>query len=239
LPASQPLQAPVQGQSESNAALKPLSESEIAEFNRRLDASKVRALELYPDVSVEANANGQTPLVKEMMRLDNILKETGNELYYSPDKPFKLTQMAANNLGIAPRDWPAASPQPGDQPPPAPAHSYADSSGNLYSVSDADYQRLFPIKSDLDLESKSLDRLEEEEATLGNRIRQDRGNLDNTDPVAVDGFNAEVDNYNSSQDYIEKQTATFNSRADDFNRELHRVGTLIKAESANSVGPVK
>lgn len=125
------------------------------------------------------------------------------------------------------------------QQPPAPVHSYADSSGKMYSVSDTDYQRLFPIKSALDAESQNLDRLEAKEATTGDRIRQDRENLDNTDSVALDNFNAEVDAYNSSQAYIKNQTDAFNSRVDDFNRELHRVGTLINTEPSTTVSPTK
>jgi hypothetical protein len=121
----------------------------------------------------------------------------------------------------------------------AQAHSYKDSSGNIYLVSDADYQRLLPIKSALDVESQILDRLEAQEASMGNRIRQDRENLDNTDSVAVDNFNTEVDTHNSSQVYIQKRTAAFNTRADDFNRELHRVGTLIKTTPSPTVSPTK
>ncbi len=84
-------------------------QNEVNQFNQRSLDSQNKAVELYPDVS-----QGDSPLVAEMLRLDKILKDSGNELYHSADKPLKLTQMAANNLGIAPgvKPPPAASPKP-------------------------------------------------------------------------------------------------------------------------------
>lgn len=67
-------------------------------WNQTLEMSKAKAVELYPDVT-----NSESELVKKMVELDAILKETGNDLFYSPDKPLRLAQMAANELGIAPK----------------------------------------------------------------------------------------------------------------------------------------
>lgn len=67
-------------------------------WNQTLEMSKAKAVELYPDVT-----DSESELVKKMVELDAILKETGNDLFYSPDKPLKLAQMAANELGIAPK----------------------------------------------------------------------------------------------------------------------------------------
>lgn len=85
-------------------------QGQINEFNNRSVASQQQAVDLYPDVT-----RGDSALVAEMLRLDKVLKDSGNELYHSADKPLKLTQMAANNLGIAPGAKPApaaASPKP-------------------------------------------------------------------------------------------------------------------------------
>ena len=60
------------------------------------------------------------------------------------------------------------------------------------------------------------------------RIEQDRQNLDNTNPQAVDSFNAEVDKHNALLAQIKQETETFNDAVDKFNAELKRVGTLIK-----------
>jgi hypothetical protein len=82
--------------------------AEVARFNDQADASKVRAIELYPDVTIADSA-----LVKKMIEIDAELKASGNPLFDSADKPLKLTQMAANELGMAPRSKAAAaSPQP-------------------------------------------------------------------------------------------------------------------------------
>ena len=104
-------------------------------------------------------------------------------------------------------------------------------------VSDADYQRLFPIKFALDAESQKLDQLQAQQDSKANRIRQDRENLDNTDSYAVDAFNAEVGAYKASRPYIKLRTDNYNTRVDAFNQELQRVGTLIKTEPATTVSP--
>jgi len=66
--------------------------------------SKAKAVQFYPDVT-----DAQSSLVKRMVEIDKTLKETGNELYYSSDKPFKLAQMAANEIGKAPKRAVASS----------------------------------------------------------------------------------------------------------------------------------
>ena len=72
-------------------------EEETARFHADVDHSKARAVEYYPDVT-DANS----PLVLKMLEIDQVLKETGNPLYHSANKPEKLAQMAANELGIPP-----------------------------------------------------------------------------------------------------------------------------------------
>lgn len=81
-------------------------EEETARFNADVDNSKARAVEYYPDVT-DANS----PLVTKMLEIDQVLKETGNPLFYSANKPEKLAQMAANELGIPPNANKPTSPK--------------------------------------------------------------------------------------------------------------------------------
>jgi hypothetical protein len=69
------------------------------EFNQAVEHSQNKAVAIYPDVTQAAS-----PLVKRMVEIDRQMKEDGNPLYFSPDKPYKLAQMAANDIGIAPRN---------------------------------------------------------------------------------------------------------------------------------------
>lgn len=85
------------------------------QWNRTLAESKAKAVELYTDVT-----DPESELVKKMVEIDARLLESGNELYHSPEKPLKLAQMAANELGLppkksgdpAPTKTKVASPQP-------------------------------------------------------------------------------------------------------------------------------
>jgi hypothetical protein len=73
-------------------------QNQEAKWNQVLETSKAKAVELYPDVT-----NPESELVQKMVEIDGLLKETGNDLFYAPEKPLKLAQMAANELGIAPK----------------------------------------------------------------------------------------------------------------------------------------
>jgi len=72
---------------------------ENARFENTVSTSKTRAVDLYPDVT-----KAESPLVQKMIEIDNRLKDSENPLYYSAEKPLKVAQMAANELGIPPRD---------------------------------------------------------------------------------------------------------------------------------------
>lgn len=82
------------------------------EFESTVENSKAKAVQFYPDVT-----DSNSALVKKMAEIDAALKETDNPLFSSPDKPWKLTVMAANELGIAPK----ASQKPAAKPAPKPA----------------------------------------------------------------------------------------------------------------------
>lgn len=58
-------------------------------------ASEKKAVSFYPDASKEDSS-----LSKEIARLDKQAEDLGDELFYSPDKPFLLAKKAAANLGI-------------------------------------------------------------------------------------------------------------------------------------------
>ena len=88
-------------------------EQEKERFMATVEESKAQAVDLYPDVS-----NPDSALVKRMEEIDADMRDSDNPLYFDPQKPFKLAQMAANDLSIAPRSRakapakPAASQQP-------------------------------------------------------------------------------------------------------------------------------
>ena len=70
---------------------------QLTERNKALDVSEQRAVERYPDV-----VNVNSALVGKMKEIDQRLKTVGDPLFYSPNKPLLLTQMAAEEIGIAP-----------------------------------------------------------------------------------------------------------------------------------------
>jgi len=77
------------------------------ERSKSIESAKARAVEFYPDA-----AKADSALVKKMNEIFDTLVDTGNPLVKDPLMPFKLTQMAANELGIAPRNPSAKAPSP-------------------------------------------------------------------------------------------------------------------------------
>ena len=78
--------------------VKQQQSTEEQRFYAEAAKAEERAIEFYPDA-----ANPQSALAKEMARIDKDLIATDNPLIYDPNKAFKVAQMAANNLAIAPR----------------------------------------------------------------------------------------------------------------------------------------
>ena len=122
------------------------------EFDRTVDNSKAKALLLYPDCS-----NPESDLSRQMAEIDATLRETGNPLYYSADKPLVVAQMAANVLRIAPATGKATAQRsapparPSSPKPPlasgsrrtAPVDSAANARKLIESIETPDdYQRL-------------------------------------------------------------------------------------------------
>ncbi|MBE2178868.1 MAG: hypothetical protein IAE97_00145, partial [Chthoniobacterales bacterium] len=83
------------------------AERQRTEFLENVEASKSKAVELYADVAVAESA-----LCKRMAEIDQTLQDNDDPLFFSPDKPLKLAQMAAAELGIAPKSRKPAASQP-------------------------------------------------------------------------------------------------------------------------------
>lgn len=66
-------------------------------FNDQFDVDQEKALTMYPDAGTP-----NSKFAERMREIDQSLKETGNDLYYSSDKVSKIAQMTANELGISP-----------------------------------------------------------------------------------------------------------------------------------------
>ncbi len=80
--------------SEREAAKEAESKQE-REFYTKYEASEQKTLQFYPDAG-----KADSQLAKEMAALDAQMKELGDPLYYSENKPFILAQQAAVKLGI-------------------------------------------------------------------------------------------------------------------------------------------
>jgi hypothetical protein len=65
------------------------------EFYAKYQASEERTLQLYPDAG-----KADSPLAKEMARLDAQMRELEDPLYFSENKPLILAKQAAVKLGI-------------------------------------------------------------------------------------------------------------------------------------------
>lgn len=89
----------------SEAQKKILDEQKNAEkYYADYEKSEQKTLLYYRDAAVK-----DSPLAKEMARLESVMLELEDPLYYSPDKPFILAKKAASNLGIA-MEKPGAAP---------------------------------------------------------------------------------------------------------------------------------
>lgn len=104
------------------------------------------------------------------------------------------------------------------------SNTITDNSGHTYTVSDADYNRLLPIKQELDRESQALD-IRKTALDAKSQAHQN-SRIDDTDQAAVDSYNLEADAINTERTSYNEAVDIFNSKVDDFNTELHRVGTL-------------
>jgi hypothetical protein len=86
-------------------------EAEKVARQDNLNTAKQKAVEFYPDT-----ANKDSALTKKMFEIFDVLQDSGNPIISDPNMPFKLAQMAANELGIAPRNPKAAKASPAPKP---------------------------------------------------------------------------------------------------------------------------
>jgi len=67
------------------------------DFAAAVQRSRQQALQHYPGCMTDGS-----PLHSKIPEIGAMLKQHDNPIVNSPDAPFKITQMAANELGIAP-----------------------------------------------------------------------------------------------------------------------------------------
>ena len=89
-------------------------QQQVDEFDRAYSKSESNAVTFYPDA-----AKADSELTKRMIELDNQMRDLGDPLYDSPDKPFILAKAAAKELGV-PMAKPGAKPAASAPPQKAP-----------------------------------------------------------------------------------------------------------------------
>ena len=114
--------------------------TEEQRFYAEAEKAQAEAISRYPDA-----AKADSALAKEMARIDADLIATDNPLIYDPKKAFRVAQMAANNLAIAPRSLTAPAPtvkrvstRPAMQPASGNTRSISASAPVLDAISNED-----------------------------------------------------------------------------------------------------
>lgn len=100
-----------------------------AEYSQKVSEAKAKAVKFYPDAS-----DKNSPLVAKMNEIYESLRDTQNPLVSDPDLPWKLTQMAANAIGIAPnssRPAPSSSVARQNKPPIASGNARTTAPANI------------------------------------------------------------------------------------------------------------
>lgn len=90
---------------------------QVTDYQNAYKASEARAADLYP-----FSVDPESPAAKRMVEIETTLKENGDPLYNSPDKPLRIAQMVAAEMKIAPRQKgaPVAPAKPATPVTPAP-----------------------------------------------------------------------------------------------------------------------
>lgn len=71
---------------------------EKEEFTKAFEQSKAEMMRIYPDAGVDGS-----PLSKKIAEIADHMRAQGNPLANQADAPLKIAQMAANELGIPPK----------------------------------------------------------------------------------------------------------------------------------------
>ncbi len=81
------------------------AQREAEQYEAEYSVSESKAVKFYPDT-----AKPDSEMVQRMAELDTRMRENGDPLYYSTDKPFILAKAAAKELGIIMSDPKAKAP---------------------------------------------------------------------------------------------------------------------------------
>jgi len=112
--------------------------------------------------------------------------------------------------------------------PPADTKVYRDANGNTYRVSDSDHFRLSSMKSSLSMKASTVDYKKIQLRSLTLEVDSARYSLDNTSQYQVDAFNRKVNQVNAMNNSVQSVVDDYNRDVNSFNRELERLGTLIR-----------
>lgn len=112
------------------------------QFNANFDADQEKAIAMYPDAG-----SPNSKFAERMREIDQSLKDTGNDLFYSADKVSKIAMMAANEMGIAPlregekpkQAVKESSPKPPKKVPIPPPSASGSAKTNQISEADRQY----------------------------------------------------------------------------------------------------
>jgi hypothetical protein len=112
--------------------------------------------------------------------------------------------------------------------PPVDTRVYRDAHGNTYRVSNSDYLRLSSMKTALTMKGNRVESAKIRLSSLASEVDRDRRTLDRTSQYQVDAFNRKVGRVNAMNDSVQSLVNDYNRDVNSFNRELERVGTLIR-----------
>lgn len=90
-----------------------VAQTQALEHDQQVAASQKRATEVYPACrKADGTIDWESPLGKRAWDIAMQMEKDGNPLAFAGDGPFKIMQMAANELSIAPNAKPAAQKKP-------------------------------------------------------------------------------------------------------------------------------
>ena len=112
--------------------------------------------------------------------------------------------------------------------PPVDTRVYRDAHGNTYRVSNSDYLRLQSMKLSLSGKELGLSSEKSRLNTLAIDVDLSRTRLDRTSQYEIDEFNQKVRDVNAMSRRVQSLVNDYNRDVNSFNRELERVGTLIR-----------
>jgi chromosome segregation ATPase len=122
----------------------------------------------------------------------------------------------------------AASSGPGGDNGTPPPLTITNSSGKVFTLNQADYDRLLPQSQALDKEGAGLDQRKGEISKSFDDLNRRSGSIDNTNADAVNQYNAEIEAAKATQTKFNEDIAVYNSKINDFNTELERVAISSK-----------